>query len=305
MVGMAAVLAGSVHAPLTAVILLFEMTNDYRIILPLMFAVIISMVLAQRLIHDSVYTLGLARHGIRLERGRDVDVLETITVGEVMQPAPLIISETDSVEHVSEIFAETRHHGLPVLNEQGELTGIVTTQDLARYQDQDNTSLSIADVYTSDIITVYPDETIGLALRRMGGRDIGRMPVVARSNPRQLIGWLRRSDLLRAYDVALTKRASRRHRMHQVRLGAISGGNVRVFEFLIEAGSSCDGKRVKEVPWPSNCLVTSLRKGRNVVIPHGNTVLNSGNTLVVVTEGGSEEQVAQLCMADNDTNQKE
>ena len=69
MIGMAAVLAGAVHAPLTAILLLFEMTNDYRIILPLMFAVIVSLLVSQRIREHSVYTLGLARRGLRLERG--------------------------------------------------------------------------------------------------------------------------------------------------------------------------------------------------------------------------------------------
>lgn len=305
MVGMAAVLAGSVHAPLTAVILLFEMTNDYRIILPLMFAVVVSMLLSQRLIRDSVYTLGLTRKGIRLERGRDVDVLETITVAEVMQPAPLTLSETDSLDQVTEIFAETHHHGLPVLNARGKLTGILTTQDLSRVQDQDTSSMHVADIYTREIITAYPDETIGQALRGMGGRDIGRMPVVSRSDPRQMVGWLRRSDLLRAYDFALTKRASQRHRIHQVRLGATSGGNVRVTEIQIEAGSHCDGKRVKDISWPPSCLVASLRQGRNVVIPHGETILTAGNILVVVTEGDPEELIAPLCRANSNPAQQE
>jgi len=85
MVGMAAVLAGATHAPLTAVLLLFEMTNDYRIILPLMFAVAISLVISQRIQRDSVYAMGLARHGIRLDRGRDVEVMSAITVGEAMR----------------------------------------------------------------------------------------------------------------------------------------------------------------------------------------------------------------------------
>lgn len=76
MVGMAAVLAGAVHAPLTATILLFEMTNDYRIILPLMFAVGISLAISRWLQRESVYGQGLVRKGIRLERGRDVEVLE-------------------------------------------------------------------------------------------------------------------------------------------------------------------------------------------------------------------------------------
>ena len=97
LVGMAAVLAGSVHAPLTAVILLFEMTNDYRIILPLMFAVAVSLVISQRIQRDSVYAMGLARHGIRLDRGRDVEVMGAISVGDAMHTGGATLLETMSL----------------------------------------------------------------------------------------------------------------------------------------------------------------------------------------------------------------
>jgi chloride channel protein, CIC family len=297
MVGMAAVLAGAVHAPLTAVILLFEMTNDYRIILPVMFAVVVSMILSERIIRDSVYTLGLARKGIRLQRGRDVDVLETITVGELMQPAPQILSDMDSVDYAAKSLLEGRHHGLPVENNLGVLVGILTMQDLGRVQDDDMSALRVGDICVRDMLVAYPDESIGDALRRMGARDIGRMPVVSRSDPRHMVGWLRRPDLLRAYDIALTKRAVQRHRAHQVRLGAISGENVRIYEIPIEATSLCDGKRVKDIAWPSNCLLASVRRGRNITVPHGDTILRAGNVIVVLVEGGTEEQVAGMCMA--------
>ncbi len=304
MVGMAAVLAGAVNAPLTAVILLFEMTNDYRIILPLMFAVIVSLILSQRLVHDSVYTLGLARKGIRLERGRDVELLETITVGDVMQPPPLTLSETDDLVHVTEIFAKTHHHGLPVVNDDGELVGILTLQDLATIQEKNGTGHRVADVCIHDLLTVYPDETIGQALRRMGGRDIGRMPVVSRNNPHEMVGWLRRSDLLRAYEVALTNRAANRHRAYQVRLDAVISERLQVYEIPIRPGALCEGKQVKDVSWPANSLLVSLRSGRKVLIPHGDTVLKAGDVLVVVIEGGTEEQVTCLCAANNQTDQK-
>ncbi|HWQ46425.1 MAG TPA: chloride channel protein, partial [Longilinea sp.] len=84
LVGMGAVLAASVHAPLMAILLLFEMTNDYRILLPLMAVVIISLAIKRRIIPESVYTLSLARQGIYIEHGRDVQVMAGITVGEVM-----------------------------------------------------------------------------------------------------------------------------------------------------------------------------------------------------------------------------
>lgn len=296
LVGMAAVLAGAVHAPLTAVILLFEMTNDYRIILPLMFAVTISLFVSGRLQRDSVYELGLARKGVRLEHGRDVDVLEGITVGEVMQPQVLALRESDSLAAAADVFMRTRHHGLPVVSDEGELIGLVTVQDLDHAQtDNGLPAGAVGDVCTRDLLVTYPDETIGAALRRMSARDIGRMPVVAHDNPRHLLGMLRRSDLVRAYDIALTRRAAMRHRVHQVRLGAFSG--VSVEEVAVQAGSACAGRRVSQVAWPPECVIATLRRGRQVLIPHGNTILKPGDVLVVVTEGKASEALRDVCAA--------
>ena len=215
MVGMAAVLAGTIHAPITSFMLLFEMTHDYRIILPLMAAVNVSLFLSWHLQHDSVYTLGLARKGIRLERGRDVDVLETITVNEVMETEIVTLRESDSLSLATDLFTRKRYHGLPVLNDAGELTGIITVQDIDRAEG-DNSSMvrTVGEVCTRELLLAYPDETIGAALRRIGVRNVGQLPVVARNNLRRLVGLLRTTDVARAYDLALTHRAKIRHRAH-------------------------------------------------------------------------------------------
>jgi CIC family chloride channel protein len=295
MVGMGAVLAGAVHAPLTAILLLFEMTNDYRIILPLMFAIVVSLITSRWLRGDSVYTLGLARRGIRLQRGRDVEVLEGITVGEVMQRELMPLHESDSLATLSEVFMRTRHHGLPVVNDAGDLVGVVTVQDLEQAQTEGlGKANTVGDICTRDLLVAYPDETIGVALRRMGARDIGRLPVVARDNPRHLMGVLRRTDMVRAYDIALTRRAAMRHRAQQVRLGALGG--VSVEEVTIEAAAPCAGKRVSEVAWPRDCVIATLRRGRQVLIPHGDTLLKTGDVLVAAVEGDARNEFRRLCL---------
>ncbi len=299
LVGMAAVLAGTVHAPLTAIILLFEMTNDYHIILPLMFAVVVSLIISQRLQSDSVYALGLARKGIRLERGRDVEVLEALTVGEIMQTKMPTLLESETVTAASAKLLKMRHHGLPVVNETGELAGVLTVQDIERAQtngDEERPNLTVGDICTRQLLVTYPDETIGAALQRMGVRDIGRLPVVARDNPRRLVGLLRRSDLVRAYDVALTRRAAIRHRANQVRLSAFSDG-VNVEEITIESGAPCVGKYVREVAWPRDCVIASIRRGRQTLIPHGDTVLKAGDVLVTVVEGKTHEELRRMCLS--------
>jgi chloride channel protein, CIC family len=297
MVGMAAVLAGAVRAPLTAIILLFEMTNDYRIILPLMFAVIVSSFVSNRFLNDSVYTLALARKGIRLERGRDIEVLETLTVGDVMEKTPDALQATDSLAKASEIFIQTRHHGIPVLDSKNELVGVFTLRDLDHTLPEKWSISTVGESCTHDLVVTYPDENLGAALRRMGARDIGRLPVVDPEHPAHMVGLLRRTDLVRAYDVALTHRAAIRHRAHQERLDTTTSDDVEIEELTIEAGALCVGKRVKEIPWPRDCIVSTLRRGRIVFIPHGDTVLRSGDILVIVSEKNAREEMQRLCSA--------
>jgi CIC family chloride channel protein len=297
MVGMAAVLAGAVRAPLTAIILLFEMTNDYRIILPLMFAVIVSQIVSQRMQKDSVYTLGLTRKGIQLDRGRDVEVLEALTVKDVMQPAPIQVFDTDTVAEAHDLLTRTRHHGTPVLDHHNRLVGILTLTDIDRIPVEQWAKTAVSETCTRDLMVVYQDETIGQALRRMGTRDVGRLPVVDRNRPENLVGWLRRADLLHAYSVALERRAAMRHRAHSILLGATSDRHIQVVEVAIEEGAACVDKRIKEVTWPRDCIISSLRIGRTVIIPHGNTILRPGNVLVVVVEGEAGEEVKSLCQA--------
>ncbi|GAX61523.1 Chloride channel protein EriC [Candidatus Scalindua japonica] len=212
MVGMAAVLAGTIHAPITSFILLFEMVHDYRIILPLMFAVNASLFLSWHLQKDSVYTLGLTRRGIRLKQGRDIDILDTITVGEVMVTDVVPLQESDSLETTIDLFIRTRNSGLPVVNNTDELIGILTAQDIDRASNEENKAVStVGEFCTRDLLLAYPDETIAEALQRIEIRNIGQLPVVSRNNPNRLVGLLRDTDIGRAYDLALTRRKKIRY----------------------------------------------------------------------------------------------
>lgn len=299
LVGMASVLAGTVRVPLTAVILLFELTNDYRIILPLIFAVVVSMVISQWLERDSVYELGLARKGIRLERGRDIEVLEAITVEEVMDRARTSLRENDSLVNASQVLMSTRHHGLPVTNTTGQLVGIFTVQDLERGEEllkghpEDVDTLTVGSLCTRDLLVAYPDETLGQALHRMGVRDIGRLPVVARDNTIELVGVLRRTDLVRAYNIASARRMALRHRAQQVRLGEYSGVNVT--ELTITPNALCANKQVSEIAWPQESVIASIRRNQRLMIPHGDTVLRAGDVIAIVADDAARKEVTELC----------
>jgi chloride channel protein, CIC family len=312
MVGMAAVLAGAVRAPLTAILLLFEMTGNYLIILPLMLAVTVSLILSQHLLHDSVYTLGMARRGLRLERGRDVEVLEGITVGEVMQGDVTGLDASATLDEAAEAFLRTRRHGLPVFDEQRRLVGMLTLQDLERARlpvaEEDDADLAedamsrsatlprnVGEACTRELIVTYPDETLGAALRKMAARDIGRLPVVGRQQPQQLLGLLHRSDVVRAYELALTRRAAARSQVDRARLEAATQAGV--VQFVVARGAPCEGCRIGEVEWPRDCVIAGLRRKGRLIIPHGDTTLQAGDVLVAVVEGAARVELQRLCAA--------
>ncbi|OIO89373.1 MAG: hypothetical protein AUK02_02505 [Anaerolineae bacterium CG2_30_58_95] len=296
-VGMAAVFAGAAHAPFTAILIVFEMTDDYRLIIPLMAAVIISMLVSERLHRESIYTLKLARRGIRLRSGRDVDVMESVHVSEVMLRDLVTLSMDTPTTVLAEKFIETGRHGFPVLDEIGDLYGIVSLEDYrtALERSPGHKNLTVGDIASRGVVSIFPDETVGAALRRMAPRDLSRLPVVERDNPRHLIGMVRRNDIVRAYDVGVTNREKMRLRSSEARIRESSG--LSTVEVRIEKGSLCDGSRMSEVQWPRDCIIAAIRRGRRSIIPHGDAILQAGDIVVAVTEQDVLNLVRGLCAA--------
>ena len=205
LVGMAAVFSAAARAPITAIIILFEMTRDYAIILPLMLAVVVSTLIAYRLSPESIYTLKLKRRGISYQLSEEIDLLEKVTVNEVMtRNFPTVSPELTFAEIVKK-FATSSHHGFPVVDKAGGLKGMVTLADVEAKMSSSYQKLTVADIATTRLITAYPDESLHDVVYRLGGSEVGRIPVVDRKNPTLLLGVLRRHDIVKAYAKAASK----------------------------------------------------------------------------------------------------
>jgi CIC family chloride channel protein len=293
LVGMAAVFAGASRAPITAVLILFEMTDDYRLILPLMLATVISTILAEHLSKESIYTFKLARRGVRLERGRDIDVMQGVLVSEAMtRQVDTVFTDMELID-LDRVFHETHHHGFPVLDQEGELYGIVTLQDLDRAREGSGwQSRRVADIATRSVLSTYPDEPMWMALKRLGTRDVGRLPVVDRQNPRRLLGLIRRSDIVRAYRVGINRRLDLQERMDQLRLGKLTG--TEFVEIVVKPGSPQAGKRLQDVPLPKDCLLTTARRGDKVILLHGDTILQEGDRIVALADPGCAQAIEKV-----------
>ncbi len=299
LVGMAAVFAAGAHAPITAVLILFELTGDYRIILPLMLTVVIATLLARRLLRgESIYTLKLSRRGVRLQGGRDIDVLQSVLVGEVMTQDVDIVTKNLTLVELSESFNHTHHHGFPVLDEGGKLWGVVTITDLERAIAQNMSRMtSVAEIATprEQLLVAYPDEPVGVVLGRLSTRGLGRLPVVSREDPKHLVGLIRRSDIVSAYNVALTRRSELKHRTQRMEMR--SGDGTEFIELKLEEGHKAVGKTVRDVAtsMPDDCILISIRRGGVTLIPHGSTVLRPGDLVTAFIRSQARESLFR-CM---------
>ena len=285
LVGMAAVLAGTAHAPATSILLLFELTRDYSIILPLMLATVISLIIAKTIQPQSSYTIKLARRGIHLQQGRDIDLMEAVTVSEAMERNYESVTPDLPVTQLAAEFERTQHHGFPVVTANGTLVGIVTVSDLKRALEENHNfeQRKVKDIATTEnTLVAYPDESLATAMLRLGVRGVGRLPVVSRDDPPRFLGMLRRENIIRAYNQAMTRRTNVSHRLRT--LQRQNAENLNVLEIKVEEGMACEGKTIRELATelPENCIVASIRRRDRILIPHGNTVLQPGDQLTVL-----------------------
>lgn len=289
LVGMAALFAGSARAPITAIIIVLEMSNDYRLILPLLLTVIISTLISDWLHPDTIYTRKLALRGIQIERGHDVDLLQGVQVSEVMsKDYPAISSKTNMKELIPR-FNLTHHHGFAIVDD-GELKGIITLTDVERiYKLPNFEQLTAVEVGTTEnLISVFPHDPIYLALRRMNIYAIGRLPVVSTVDGRYL-GMVRRADILRAYEVGLTRKSIEQYQHQHFDLRDVEENEF--LEIVVDSAAPMVGHPLAEFPCSDRCHVVSIRREGNVVIPQGSTVIQANDIIVAYVYPESHAEV--------------
>jgi CIC family chloride channel protein len=290
LVGMAAVFSAAARAPLTSILIVFEMSNDYRLILPLMAAGMVASTFAQWLHSDSIYSLKLSRRGIRFEQGKDMDIMQTVQVEEVMNKSPITLHKEQTVAELFAAFQETHLGGFPVMENENELYGMVTMQDMERtIQDMERTlhrkevnlrDLKVWDVATPDPVTVFPDEPIWSAIRKMAPRDLARIPVVSRNNPAQFVGVVSRSDIVRAYNVGLMRKQKDQLAQDRSALRKVTG--LEFIEIEVKPNCSGTGKKLAKLSLPKNTNIVSILRYGTVIVPDGNTKILPGDVITVL-----------------------
>jgi CIC family chloride channel protein len=205
LVAMGAVFGAASRATFTFIIFAFEITRDYNSILPLMLVSVIADGIAILLMpHSSIMTEKLARRGLHVHQDYEADVLSQARVAEVMEQNLPAVPAGTKIGALAERIARhdpavARHEALLILDDAGKLSGIITRGDLLRALDQDpDGAMDVLQAGTSRLIVTHPDELVSQAAAKMLRYDIGRLPVVDRSDHRKAVGYLGRSSVMAA-----------------------------------------------------------------------------------------------------------
>jgi H+/Cl- antiporter ClcA/CBS domain-containing protein len=204
MIGMAAMMGGTMRSPLAATVFAAELTHDFNALPALLIGCAASYCVMVLLMRRSILTEKLARRGQHIACEYAVDPFELVRVGDVMdRDVPSVPENTTVAELLSRIEQHdpklSRRQGTLVMDGAGNLTGILTRSDLLRELRRDPTgAVSVGEIGRKDLVVAHPDEPLHVALNKMLGRNIGRVPVVDRSRPNQVVGYLGRAAILSA-----------------------------------------------------------------------------------------------------------
>jgi chloride channel protein, CIC family len=205
LVAMGAVFGAASRAAFSFIVFAFEITRDYNSVLPLMLVTVIADGVAILLMPKaSIMTEKLIRRGLRIHQDYEADVLQQMVVSETMDhEAPTLSAEMPVRELAERITRHepevSRHQGMLLLDEEGKLVGLITRGDVLRALDEDPSgSMTLREAGSRKIIVTYPNETLHEAAAKMLRNNIGRLPVVDRKHPQQVVGYLGRPNIMAA-----------------------------------------------------------------------------------------------------------
>ncbi|HEX5760351.1 MAG TPA: chloride channel protein [Thermoanaerobaculia bacterium] len=291
-VGMAAVAAGTSHAPISAILILFEFTGNYDLILPLMIAAILASALSRKLHPSSMYTESLRRRGVDLSWRMEEAVLAGLHAADLARPDTDVLRPADGYKRVVEKFLGTRRQRLFVVGEDGRLLGAISLHDIKHALDAPE---ALTHVFAHDLMlpvrqVVQSDERLHSATRALGASDFERLPVVEPSG--KFVGVLAKKDLLAVYAQEVLGRPALLATFVSGRDGRASRDYVELppdFAVrLVPVPEELVGKTLAEANLPQTIgarvieIKRNGRTGEERVIPDAQTVLARGDELVLL-----------------------
>jgi CIC family chloride channel protein len=300
-VGMSAMVAGTTHAPLTAFLVIFEMTGHYKLILPLMLCSILASFIASVIKKDSIYTLKLTRRGVDLSQGMEVSIMQTTHVRDVVNRDMVVLDESMAFNDLLQKVINSNQPYFYVKNREGTYQGSFNVHDVKEVLNEESL---VGVVVAKDLvpISVSPsiemDATLAQCMRKLSIYEMEELPVVDNEHSNRLIGRIGRRDIINIYNREILRQGSLGLKFIQGKLP----GKFPTQSFvdlpdgceinLIPVTSSMQGKTLQGLDIRHTYGVTVVainrsgeRGEREVLIPAPEEILKKGDMLVVIGNG--------------------
>ncbi|MCG8339531.1 MAG: chloride channel protein [Proteobacteria bacterium] len=209
LVAMGGLVSAVTHAPITAIIMIFELTNNYTIILPLMLTCIVSTAIASTLSRESIYTLALVRRNVHIKTGSEINVMESLFVKDIYSKSVDTLDETQTFDQLIERLLTAKDPYFPVMNSSGQLSGVISLNNIKELlYDKDllQDLLIVGDVAIKDVITATPQDNCQTVLQKLNKSALQGIPVVEAKDPSKLLGMIWRRDIYVAYHKEVKRR---------------------------------------------------------------------------------------------------
>ncbi|MBN2171749.1 MAG: chloride channel protein [Candidatus Krumholzibacteriota bacterium] len=291
-VGMGALVAAATHAPITAILIIFELTGDYGVIPGLMVSCIIGTLLAQRMYRGSIYTIKLLRRGIDLQAGQELNVLRQLRVRDVMTRDMEIVPRSECLADLYDRMINSLHYEFFVVDGAGDLIGIISFDSLRQGLPhmQHLGRLAIAEDLMSPLdVFLREDDDLDVAMRQFGKRTLEELPVLPAGGALRPVGTIQRQDVINAYNKEILKvdlggsLSSRISSVARHRTWETVGGYVvsqmeapphlcgRPLEFL----------RLRQEKGIQLILIERGADGRQFILPTRTSVLEAGDRIIL------------------------
>ena len=198
LVGMGAMFSAVIRAPMTSILLIFEMTYNYEIILSLMIANAVAYLVASRISPLALYEAFMFQDGVHLgQANKATDALARVTTASVMTEDVVTLHDDMTVGEALDFVGRLDFNGFPVIHE-GRMVGLVTTNDLKRAEAEGKEVDVLSSVMTKKVVHAHPDQTLDTVILKLAQRELSQLPVVSRSDDRRLLGIITLRDVARA-----------------------------------------------------------------------------------------------------------
>ncbi len=203
LVSMGALLGGINSIPISSIMIIFEMTRDYTIILPLMLSIIISTTIVQLIMKGSVHLKHLEQLGLKLRAGREINLLAHLKVKDIMTPDIVLIPGNSPLSKIVSKLIENKHTVFYVTNNNGEIIGQITERELRPIISEYETlrgMLIAQDIANPNVRFVHPDDTLDKVLNYFDMENVEEFPVVSAKNKTDILGTISRQAIIKAYN---------------------------------------------------------------------------------------------------------